>query len=438
MAKIMTSLHENYQSNTWGIMDAIREIGSNAIDGEQRNKWSGEGKLSVNWNARSKVLSVFNKDISVPTKALLMGTSESRDEDDCIGEFGEGLPMALKVLAAEGFKVIIYNGGEKWEPAIERSPQFEDEPVLVINTRKMLKDRGGFLVEIHGIERHEYDTFKNLFLALNEDYDEEETVKGSGNKEVLLQDCMKGMIFNKGVFVLERKDLLFGYNIDTKLNRDRSLITDYDLKSEISDLLSDAVRNAPDTFAETLLDALFEGDQELELDDYYSCLEYNSAFRGIVATKFRERFGDNAIAVETMAEIEAAGKLNLRGVILPLTLRTLLEREIGNLTSHTATYNSAVQEEVIASPTTRELVDSAVEAIRFGLPTWNPEVKIVSFGGKNIEAKNGSGPEVHLASWVAGEGLGSIVKALVRVAPKDEDTTDVDVLCAAIECVWGV
>ena len=45
MAKIMTSLHENYQSNTWGIMDAIREIGSNAIDGEQRNKWSGEGKL---------------------------------------------------------------------------------------------------------------------------------------------------------------------------------------------------------------------------------------------------------------------------------------------------------------------------------------------------------------------------------------------------------
>jgi len=438
MAKIMTSLHENYQSNTWGIMDAIREIGSNAIDGEQRNKWSGEGKLSVKWNARSKVLSVFNQGISVPTKALLMGTSESRDEDDCIGEFGEGLPMALKVLAAEGFKVLIYNGGEKWEPAIERSPQFENEPVLVINTRKMLKDRGGFLVEIHGIERHEYDAFNNLFLALNGDYDKEKTVKGAGSKEVLLQDCMKGMVFNKGVFVLERKDLLFGYNIDTKLNRDRSLITDYDLKKEISDLLNDAVYREPDTFAETLLDALFAGDKELELDDYYSTLEYNSAFRETVATKFRDRFGDNAIAVENMEEMEAARKLNLRGVILPLTLRTLLEREVGSLYTHTAEYDNAVQEEVIVAPTTINLVASAVEAIRFGLPAWNPEVKIVSFGGKDIEAKTGPDSEVHLASWVAGEGLGSIIKALVRVAPKDADTTDVDVLCAAIECVWGV
>jgi len=438
MGKIVTSIHKDYQANTWTILDACRETGSNGIDAETRNQWRDSGKLTVKWSPRTKVLSVFNEGLTVSAKALLMGTSESRDDEDCIGEFGEGLPMALKVFAANGYNVVIYNGEEKWTPAIEESPQFDGEPVLVVNTRKMFKDRGGFLVEVHDIERHEYETFQGLFLKLHPEYDESEAVSRrdySNDERVLLQECMKGKVFNKGVFVLEREDLLFGYDLDTSLNRDRSFISEYKLKEEISDILNGAVKVDPVKFANTLIDALFAGDEELELTDCYSSLQYNRVFRESVAAEFIKRFGTTAIAVKKAGDVKTAEELGLRGIVLPTTLFDILAQELGTVQQKVLDFENSTQEMVAfdSLPFSVEVsVKTAQDVILFGLPEWKPTVKVVNFGGKDVPAKRMANEEVHLAQWVAEMGVCRIVKALVTVAPKEDEDTTIDVLCRII------
>ena len=120
MSLLYTSLSEDYQRDSWGRAQAVREIISNALDGAERHRAEGRGAVTVDYNARARRLTVSNEGVTVPASALLLGVSQSRDYAGCIGTFGEGLPMALLVLARLMCKVVITNG----EVAGARRPRF--------------------------------------------------------------------------------------------------------------------------------------------------------------------------------------------------------------------------------------------------------------------------------------------------------------------------
>lgn len=264
MPEIETSLSAEYQP-AWGVKHAVREIISNALDGETRgaSDFTPTGQMEVTYYPRTERLLVTNAGTKVPASALLMGKSDSRSYSGCIGTFGEGLPMALLVLSRLCYKVTIINDDEKWEPSIRHSDQY-GERVLAIKTRKLRKARGLFSVDVEGITPTDWEGYRRMFLQLHPDYDEKETgysvLRG---ERVLFDPAFRGHIFNRGVLVTKRDDLALGYDFGATLNRDRDFMEGYNIQ----------------LYAGRLLKALFDDGTEEQQDLYFEYLvEHEKSF----------------------------------------------------------------------------------------------------------------------------------------------------------------
>jgi hypothetical protein len=383
---IELTLSADYQRNEWGVAQALRELISNALDGQERGRSSGTGTMSFDYNRRSKVLTITNKDTTVPVDALLMGSSRSRENDDCIGQFGEGLPMSLLVLARKGVQVVIYNGDEKWTPEMVKSVTFGGAEVLSIKRRQMIKPRTDFVVEVHDMEAEEVEEMERQFLLLDRRFDPEMTVSGSyfSKTRVLLQDEYKGRIYNKGVFVTQRQDLSFGYDISAKLNRDRSIIDDYDLRSEIGHVLSDALTYEPEKFVEIVFPAIFETDG-LETGSEYGSLSWSDKFADLVAERWVQTYGSGVLAVRRPEEIEDAARIGAKAVIASSLVRKIVNGRYGSLTDLEAEAETKVLETFDLStltPDEHAHFDRAEKLLYQACPAAkNRRVEIARFGG---------------------------------------------------------
>lgn len=334
MPLIETTLSVNYQHSEWGVHQAVREIISNAIDGEERGRATGTGKMTIDYRPRSKTFTITNEKTTVPTRALLMGTSESRENESCIGTFGEGLPMALLVLARKGMTVRITNGSEIWKPSIRHSKTF-DADVLCVETRQRVTDSELFSVELQDIDPDEAASMQQMFLRLDSDFQaERDSLSAPFSREkVLLGEQYRGKVYNKGVFVTQREDLLFGYDLSEKLNRDRSIIDEYDLKYSINRVLSASVDAHPTTFAKVLIQSLFNKPSALENQGQWGALRYNTAFRDAVLAEWSVYYGDKTVAVSSVEEVRQADLLGLKAVVAPPLLMSMISDALGSFSS---------------------------------------------------------------------------------------------------------
>jgi hypothetical protein len=390
MGTITTSLHYGYQPNLdalWG----MREIVSNAFDGEERHSHLGIGRMSVSYSKRSQTLVVRNEGVTVPSTALLMGTSDSREEEDCIGQFGEGLPMGLLAMGRDPLlDVTIYNGGEKWEPRIERSSAYGSEPVLVVKTRKLRSHRDAFEVHVKGVSHEQYMQLRSNFLRLDGAFDPVESIhRDEGGKErVLLQPEYHGKIYNKGVFVMQRDDLMFGYDLHGELNRDRHMMNEYTLQRDLTKLLDAAIRYNDERFAQIFTDSMFESNGTLELESQYSDLAYNSALRARVAQVFTERYGMNAVAVEEESEIEEAKAIGLHGVRCSPLLGKILRASLGTLSGIQKQRKRSVQmlwDRSSLPSAQREVFGKVVLLVQSALPEAKEMTfEVATFGSNDV------------------------------------------------------
>ena len=82
----------------WGVPDVVREIMSNAKDtGAKFNAYVDENGSFV----------IQDDGAGIDKKYFLVGESASRDKTDAIGEFAEGLKMAILVLTRMGKRVVV-------------------------------------------------------------------------------------------------------------------------------------------------------------------------------------------------------------------------------------------------------------------------------------------------------------------------------------------
>lgn len=295
MARIETSLHQSYQSR-WTVGQALREIISNALDGETRFAPEGRGKMTIEYDDGTQVLCVSNENVTVPTKALLMGASSSREDAKLIGQFGEGLPLALLVLSREFYTVEIENGEEKWKPEIGRSSTFS-EPVLIINTRK-IQARRDFTVTIQGVTLKEYQEARRQFICLDPLLHEDNTFRTSTGA-VLVSRHHKGRIYHKGVFVQTRTDVLFGYDLpQMTMDRDRN-IANFDtdaLPTLLVQVIEEDSARAR-VLATHIVDALGDNSKYEDWASSWSSLNYCLPLRTALAQAVRERFGPNVVVL---------------------------------------------------------------------------------------------------------------------------------------------
>lgn len=297
----------DYVSN-WTIVDAVREIFQNSLDEEIQNP---ENKWYFNYDEENEVLKIGNKSSRLSTKSLLMGCSSKKNDENTIGQHGEGYKVATIVLLRNNCSVKIYNYNEKeiWTAKVIKSRRY-DANIGVYDIEKMgiLKSvpENNLIFEISGISSDIYKSIKEKNLWLQDDLGN--VIESEGYGRVLLEDRYAGKVFVKGLYVCDKEQLTYGYDLNPsliKLDRDRGLIDSFDLQYSLGNLI---IHTQNTDFIYKTKD-LWDG-YYIRSFTYYSgrgnMLEvYNRSLK-----KFRDKYGEDAFPCTNQAEFN---KLKRRG-----------------------------------------------------------------------------------------------------------------------------
>lgn len=103
------SLTPNYVSD-WTFNDALRELIQNGIDQETIRP---DNKFSIDYDEGKEVIRLVNKNAKLKISTLLLGKSNKSNDEDTVGQFGEGYKIAALVLNRLGKTFTIYNNEKK-------------------------------------------------------------------------------------------------------------------------------------------------------------------------------------------------------------------------------------------------------------------------------------------------------------------------------------
>ncbi|CAM0050904.1 hypothetical protein VPHK406_0100 [Vibrio phage K406] len=318
--KFYTGISSEYV-HTWSVWQGFRELIANAVDQDSRaiEEFNAQGQRWV---------SVQSFGATIPKEMFLMGKSGKRGNSDSIGQFGEGLLLALLVLLREGKDIRIKNGFDKLIATLEPHPQLGAECLAleVVENFYGIEDTDGNSVDItiHGLTEEDSQVLNENYLKddfMNYIYDADLLVNHAGcqifryDSDIHPEDredlCDKGnpkKVFVNGLFVCDLPDdYVFSYNLTPDritLDRDRQSVSTWDLQREVATLLEDAG-------AFELMVRMSE-EKVPDLYEYYTPSRYKSvsSSRGMGSTQtvngvlnklateaFVKRHGEKAMAV---------------------------------------------------------------------------------------------------------------------------------------------
>lgn len=234
--KYELSLTKDYVTN-WTMKEAVRELLQNAID--------SSGEMVVKY--KDGILSIINKNTTIPVECLLLGKGSKRNDDTKVGKYGEGLPLALLVLTRENFGLNINNGDKIWVTDFAKSKTF-NEQVLCIKELKGNEHNKDLIFSIQPISNKLYEELKKEFPCIDNDFGE--TIEcDTGN--ILLDKRFSGKMFVEGLYIQEDNSFEHGYNFKSdvvKLDRDRKAINYYELRTLTAKSLVTAKECNPEIF----------------------------------------------------------------------------------------------------------------------------------------------------------------------------------------------
>lgn len=202
--------------NGWTVVEACRELISNAID-------TGHYKIELD----NGTLMIESYTGALPKEALLFGYSQKKNEA-AIGQFGEGLKLAMLVLARDNIDYTFQNGEEFWVFSLKEKDGLE----LLHHRRAKARavDNPDRVTIYVNVGEHEHQVRQNTLQLRN--VDRIKTTYGS----VILEE--QGRLYMGGVYIC---DTGFDYSYDlpvgsVPMNRDRGTVPDFDLKWHLRDL----------------------------------------------------------------------------------------------------------------------------------------------------------------------------------------------------------
>lgn len=302
----------------WNISHALRELLQNAKDAELEFN----APMGVRHRKDTNTLVIENDGCVIPHEALLFGHTTKLDRGDLAGKFGEGIKLAMVVLARSGYDVKIRSGSEVWVPKIERSDKFNADVLCVhIEKGRACKDR--VQIEVGGITAEEWETMKGHFLFLSDLKGRHvETSQGT----LLLDARYQGKMFVKGIFVQNNPQLIYGYNLkDAQIDRDRKMIQSADSQFRILDIWKEALVTHT-----IMVEDTFSGLLDKQAADVEGLRDWNVHSipleqRQSLAARFKTTHGDSAVPVGTLADSKDIEHLGRKGIIVPKSLKAVLE-----------------------------------------------------------------------------------------------------------------
>ncbi len=434
MQTVELTIDSSYLSGNsgWNAAAGIREILQNARDAEIEHR----AKLSVSYDAKTRVLRIENRGVTLPRETLLIGCTSKRDRDDLAGQYGEGYKMGTLVLLRAGHTVKFRTGTETWTPAIRSSKAFGGREVLVFDIEGGRTDKQIVRVDIGNVDPEEWAATRENFLFLyNREIPSVETAHGT----ILTSDKFKGRVYVKGILVTTRHDLAYGYNLtNANLDRDRRILDSYDLESALRNIWLTAVESRPDMTADfaKLLEKRSAKDLA-GMTNWYSD-RVPAAAANAVAALFVERYGADAIPVANMAESKDVEHLGVRGVVVPAPLQAVLARKMGDLASVQERLRNEVTESYSWSDldaAERQNLDEAIVLVNGHAPVTLDEVDIVAFRSKSLQGQFAKG-RVLIAKKLLADRRETLATLVHEVAHKNGGDGDKNHV-AEIERIWS-
>ena len=328
----------------WGLWEGVREVMQNAKDAEVEHNAS----LMVYFRKETGTLFIVNEGCTLPYEAMLMGHSTKRHRTDLIGKIGEGFNLGILALLRKGLTVKIRSGSEVWIPSIQRSETFNAQ-VLCFSIDKGRKEMNRVAVEIARISEGDWLELERRFLFLKRPLENESITTYSG--DLLLGPQHKGKLFAKGIYVADDPKVKYGYNFaNAQLDRDRKMIEQYNLQYHMQEIWRNATATRPDLF-EAFGEMLDEQAADMAGVNEWNAKSLPEALRNQIVAKFHERYGDNALPVDTLASSQEVEHFGKKGVICPKPMQHILESVLGTV----ATNKSRLAEETVGLYSWQEL-----------------------------------------------------------------------------------
>jgi hypothetical protein len=281
--------------------------------------------MFFDYNAETKTLCVGNIKSTLATRTLLLGETTKANNENMIGQFGEGYKIAALVLVREGkdMRILNYGNREIWTPKFINSRKYGAQILVfdVENTSIWNKiPDGDLVIEIGGISREEYDEIERNILPLREDTIDDTEVTETEYGRILRSQNERGRIYVKGLYVRTYPAYDFGYDFapgTLRLDRDRKLVSDFDLQWVSSKIW--AVADVDET---EIVELIEKGSKDVQYIDTQATSAAKNRFADAAYEKFKSEYGNNAIPVAQFDDIEE--KSGQKHVIVSLAYRNLI------------------------------------------------------------------------------------------------------------------
>jgi len=214
-----TGISPDYTSD-WTVIEAIRECIQNWID--VRAEYDAKG--SITWKDGMAILKDFGPGMGM--RHLAIGISEKGERS--IGQFGEGLKLALLVLAREGRAIQIRTNGHIIEPEIGYSKAYETDVLRFRVTQMEARHTAIHIGTSMRVEcsREELRAGRKFFIQFAS---RSPKFRWLERGHLSREDEEGGYVFVNGARVAKIEDALFNHHLEgpeasKALNRDRNTV----------------------------------------------------------------------------------------------------------------------------------------------------------------------------------------------------------------------
>lgn len=303
MKKFEVTVTPNYVAK-WGVADAVREILQNAIDADKLGY-----AMSWSYDRGAEELVIISSGAELSTKSLLLGATTKGTDNTAIGQFGEGYKIAALVLLREGLTLTIHNGlaKETWVPRFVKSRRYGcDVLTFEINSWGPFQAAGTELqFTIGGLDQDLFEEIKYIWLGFSNESSEPIATGSVG-------EAFKhaGSVYVGGLFVCNHEPYKRSYNFragQLSLDRDRKLASSFDLEWLASKFWASVGDN------EQIVELLEAGAADVKYVINHSS---GNKLAEDAWKLFIEKYGWDAVPVETQEELEHVRKMGKTPVLL--------------------------------------------------------------------------------------------------------------------------
>ena len=333
-SKYELTISSNYVKD-WTYLEAVREFFQNAIDESKSNP---DHAMSYEYDPVGEELTITNKNSKLDVNTLLLGET-SKSNGNYIGSFGEGYKIGILVLLREGKTVTIHNASDEWNTYMVNSRRYNSSIPCIEIDRNRNRGNTDLTVVIGNITPDEYDSLTDNNLVIKNDSTEVRRIH-TDYGDLLDDESEKGRIYVGGLFVYSDFELKYGYDIDPKyvsLNRDRNMISRFDLIWNTSRIVCLALKDNPDDLFDTL---------DCKDTEYVDSFIDNSSKTDLIRY-FKEHNGDR-IPVSTQEEFNYFKSKGMNPIIVKERVKVIIGKssyydDYEEYDSHDSLYNKMIE-----------------------------------------------------------------------------------------------